>query len=156
MTSHAQGAKVDPEGPGNQPQSLFLPAGSKAGPGLSFSADQLHFRPSQKKIILKGRVSLSSGELVLKARTLEVQLDAKGKPTLLMAKGKVSFKMGKSRGSAREARLLTLKRQISLIGEVRLKLAEMELDLTGDRMQMDLVSGRVSVQSARARFRHGP
>lgn len=133
------------------PQALTLSARESLGQ-LRLSADQLAYQPGQRRIELRGQVALEAGRLRIRAAQLLVLLGDKGQPLRLEARGKVSIAFGDATGSADQAEVAPQDRRVTLAGHVRLRLAALGLDLQGERLHLDLASGRVSVAAARARL----
>ena len=133
------------------PQALTLPTRESLGQ-LRLSADQLAYQPGTRRIELRGQVALEAGRLRIRAAQLTVVLDERGQPLRLEARGKVSVALGNAAGSADRADVALGDRQVALAGHVRLRLADLGLDLQGERLLLDLATGRVSVAAARARI----
>jgi lipopolysaccharide export system protein LptA len=93
-------------------------------------------------------------ELELWASRLDLELDAAGAARRLTARGTVRVALASGRGSAEEL-VLTLTergRELELRRAARLELAELGLGLEGERISVDLESGRLTVLSARAKI----
>lgn len=115
-------------------------------------AERLQYRPGLGRILLSGKVSLRVGILKLKARSVTVLLDRKGRPTRVDARGAVQLTHGQSVGSAGSATLNLgiKKRWIALEGSPRLRWAPLGLTLEAHRIEVDLTTGRLNVQRAKA------
>jgi lipopolysaccharide export system protein LptA len=133
------------------PQALTLPTRESLGQ-LRLSADQLAYQPGTRRIELRGQVALEAGRLRIRAGQLTVLLGERGQPLRLEARGKVSVVLDDATGSADQADVALRDRQVALAGHVHLRLAALGLDLQGDRLLLDLATGRVSVTAARARI----
>jgi lipopolysaccharide export system protein LptA len=133
------------------PRALVL-RGPRLG-ALRLSADQLAYQPAASRIELRGQVSLDAGQVKLRATQLTVRLDRQGRPTWVEARGKVTVVLGESHGSADRADVALAERKLAMIGNVRLQLGGLGLALQGERVDVDLATGRLAVQSARAQLR---
>ena len=119
---------------------------------IVLQAERLQYRPGLGRILLSGKVDLRMGPLKLRAGKVTVVLDPRGRPTRVEARGQVRFDRGKSSGSARGATLILAhgKRRIILQGKPRLRWTPLGLTLEGHRIEVDLETGRLNVQQARA------
>ncbi len=120
--------------------------------GLRLSAVELAYQPEQHRISLRGQVVVELGELRLQAGQLTVLLDAQGRPQRLQASGGVVLQASGASGRADQATLLTHERALELTGHARVRVSKLGLELEGERVRLDLPSGRLSVQAARARL----
>lgn len=115
-------------------------------------AERLQYRPGLGRILLSGKVTLAVGDLKLAAREVTVMLDRRGRPTRVEARGQVRFSRGPSKGTSGSATLVlgAKKRKVALEGNPRLSWAPLGLTLEGQRIEVDLLTGRLNVQRARA------
>lgn len=99
-----------------------------------------------------------SPKLVLRAATVRVILDARGRPLVLSARGGVLLSLGRRQGRAREATFDVPQRRIVLLGGPELSCPRLGLRLRGKRIAIALESGQLSVDDVRADLevgRHG-
>lgn len=131
--------------------TLTLGQGHK-GSRITLTADKLRYHPAPGKILLSGKVSLKVGKLALNARKVSVSLDARGRPTRVEARGAVSFTRGLSKGSAEAATMILGPgtRRLALEGKPKLRWAPLGLTLEADRVEVDLITGRLEVQKVKA------
>ena len=133
--------------------SLLFQSPTGKGPILHLVARHLLYHPAKSSIVLTGQVVLTAGKTFrLSANRVEVALGAKGRPYRFHARGAVRFSIGPSSGQSGEA-ILGLRagqRRLELQGQPRLRWAPLGLTLTGARIEVDLVSGALAVQQARA------
>jgi lipopolysaccharide export system protein LptA len=138
---------------GSPPRALLQLGGPELGGKLQLRADELSLQPGTRRIALKGHVRIELDTIALQADRLEVALDPRGRPFRLEARGTVRISVGAGRGQAEEltislsaaGRVLELRRKARLSG-----IGELALSLEGERIQLDLPSGRLRVSSARA------
>lgn len=137
----------------------------KPGSGLRLSADELGYRPGScfapagsgqsgkgNCLELKGKVAVELGSLRLRATSLSVELDQQGQPLRLQAAGGVELQAGEASGTARQASLQLGARTLELTGQARVRVRKLNLELEGERVELDLESGGLRVRSARARL----
>ena len=143
---------------GKKPTLTLRPHHKGGSTRVFLEAERLQYRPGLGRILLSGKVNLSVGRLRLKARAVTVLLDSQGRPTRVDARGSVRFIRGPSVGSSGSATLsLGLKkRRITLEGNPRLRWAPLGLTLEGQRIEVDLETGRLNVQRARACLNKDP
>lgn len=137
---------------GNKPTLTLGPHQKGGSARVVLQAERLQYRPGLGRILLSGKVSLKMGRLKLSARAVTVMLDRRGRPTRVDARGAVRFTRGPSEGSSGSATLSLgpKKRRISLEGSPRLRWAPLGLTLEGQRIEVDLETGRLNVQRAKA------
>ena len=122
---------------------------------LQLRADELSLQPGSRRIELRGRARIELDTLKLQADRVQVELDAKGRPVRLEARGTVRVRLGAGVGTAEElsvwigskGRQLELRRRARLSG-----VAELPLALEGERIHLDLGSGRLTVSKASAQL----
>lgn len=134
--------------------TLPLPASIPRAP-LQLRADELSLQPGSRRLELRGHVRIELDGVKLQAGRLQVELDAKGRPLRLEARGSVRVQVGAAAGLAEELTLSlgSAGRQLELRKRARLSgVGELPLALEGERIQLDLGSGKLTVSSARARL----
>jgi lipopolysaccharide transport protein LptA len=135
---------------------LHVPAeGPEAARELRLSADQLTYSPTNQRVELSGSVAARLGALSLRCDRLMVKLDERGQPVTVRARGNVAIRRGEARGRAVRVRLLALAGALVLEGEATLMTGTTGLVLRGRRIRLDLQSGRVAVDRARAMLSPG-
>lgn len=133
--------------------TLTLRAPHAKGPTrLVLQADRLHYRPARGRIQLEGKVSLQVDSMKLTAARVTVLLTPGGRPSRIEARGRVQITRGPSHGSSRQATLELGRKALRLVlaGEPRLRWAPLGITLQGQRIEVDLRSGRLTVHKARA------
>lgn len=101
---------------------------------------------------MRGRASLDLGPLQLKTARLSVLLDAKGYPREARAAGGVTVTLEGASGASDEVTLLAHGSKLELRGKAHLRLSGVGLFLQGERIQMDLRTGKLTVEAARVRL----
>lgn len=132
--------------------------------GLQIEADRLELASQRQELRLKGNVRVQahgpSGEVAIKARLVVVKLDPGGSPVALEAKGPLTLRLGRTHATARRLQMQIPRkgpRVVELFGEVRLDLVLSAsraprapgLTVAGERVWLELESGRMSVDRAR-------
>jgi lipopolysaccharide export system protein LptA len=134
---------------------LPLPAPGPRSHRLQLRADELSLQPGTRRLELRGHARIELDGIRLQAGRLQVELDAKGRPLRLEARGAVRVQVGAASGLAEELSLVlgSAGRQLELRKRARLAgVGELPLALEGERIHLDLVSGKLTVSSARARL----
>jgi len=121
---------------------------------ISLSADRLRYQPTKGKILLSGRVTISAAAppIKLTAKQLTVLLNRQGRPLRFQARGGVTLSLGKNNGTAGRVDFHLASKRLELSDRPRLFWASLGLSLQGQRIQVDLTSGQLSVQQAKARM----
>ena len=152
----------------------MVPGLAWAGPlpsvaGLQIEADRLELASHHQELRLRGNVRVQThgpqGPVAIKAHLVVVRLSADGSPVALDARGPLTVQLGPSRATARRLQMRIPRkgrapRVVELLGDVRLDLVlstsshprSPGLTVAGERVWLELESGRVSVDRARVEF----
>jgi len=148
---------------------LAVPGVARAGQpsvsGLQIEADRLELASRHQELRLKGNVRVRThgprGEVAIRASLVVVRLDSEGTPVALDARGPLTVRLGSSRATARRLQMRIPRngapRVVELLGDVRLVLVlstssrprSPGLTVAGERIWLELESGRMSVDRAR-------
>jgi len=139
--------------------SRALGAGKAAGSDsrLELRAARMDYLPAPScegrcpaKVELSGAVVLRLEGLELRAARVELALDGAGHPTRVLAAGGARVTQRGRVGRARRMELVLESRRIALIGDAVLHTRG--LSLRGDRVELELPSGRLVVHNARVQM----
>jgi lipopolysaccharide transport protein LptA len=131
------------------PQVLHFQRINEQFSSVRLSAATLSYQPARQHIQLKGQVRLLAGSLHLNADALSVSLKD-GAPRLIEASGKVQLDFQDGQAVAQSATISLQEQRVRLSGNVQVKLNTWGLRLSGTEVSLDLATGQVTVQSARA------
>ena len=115
---------------------------------LQVDADHLSYHRGKRTIVLRGHVSVRGGALSIAAHHIVLRLDPKGNPLLVHATGGVRIKLSGARGTARRLTVVVGK-TLELMDGAALHLDQPRLSLAGQRIMLELDSGRLTVDRAR-------
>jgi len=161
-SSNASSAATTPA----PPTTLKLKGGTPLQ--VDLRADRLTYRPVASctgrcpvTLSLRGAVEVvvvgdlgeavgGSHRLVLRAQRLQVDLDKSGSPRRMRANGAVRLAVGERSGRARQLVVALDPYQVRLHGDAVLRCPDLGVVLSGERIEVALPSGAVSVHRARA------
>ena len=133
---------------------LASPARARPVSQLQIDADHLELAGQGSTIRLRGSVRVrgvtTRGEVSISARQVSLRLDPRGNPVALDAEGQVELRLADSSGKADRLRLLGRAGQVlELVGHARLELHKPRLRVAGQRIWIQIETGRVTVDRPR-------
>jgi lipopolysaccharide export system protein LptA len=120
---------------------------------VQITSDNLRIENEQKKAFFTGNVNARLNRIQFFCQKMVIQYTEKGDLLSVSAMGNVKVSQDNATATAQKARLNVKKNILILTGKPILKKGDNQL--SGQRMEIDLKSGRIQIFKARGTFKFG-